>query len=108
MKKPETVLRECCNHWSDDTLKFLGGRLSQRLGGDLAEVLDELGQHNDLDRWLNSAKSAWELYEMLDMAQEYIEREIRKRNQEDSSSRTSVETDEDGNPVVRRKRFTKV
>ncbi len=107
MKKPETILREFVSKANDDTLKYISGRLSQRLGGDVGDALNELSINNDLDRWLNSAKSAWELYDMVDLVAEYVEREAEERSQEENA-RNVVETDEDGNVMVRKKRFSRV
>ena len=38
MKKPEVYLKVFCHKLSDDNLRFLHARLSQRLGGDVAEI----------------------------------------------------------------------
>jgi len=81
MKKPEMVLRECVIRSSDETLKFLGGRLSQRLGGDIPEALEALSEMSEVDRLLSSARSAWDIFDVLDIVQDVVEREIRKRNQ---------------------------
>lgn len=79
MKKVDTMLKEYVGRLTVDNLKFLSGRLSQRLGSDLAEAIDTLSNCNDLDKWFGSAHSCDEFYDMLDKTQEYIDRELNKR-----------------------------
>lgn len=79
MKKPETLLKEYVQRLSDENLKFVNGRLSQRLAGDLPEVLEFFSNSNEMDRWLSSAKSCWDLYDMVDMAQKFAEKEFARR-----------------------------
>lgn len=79
MKKPETLLKEYVQRLSDENLKFVNGRLSQRLAGDLSEVLDFFSNSNDMDRWLSSAKSCWDLYDMLDMTHKFVDKEFNRR-----------------------------
>ena len=79
MKKFDTVLKEYVNRLSLDNLKYLAVRLDERIGADLAEALDAMSSCQDLDRWLSSAKSYTEFYDMVDSIQEYIDRELGKR-----------------------------
>lgn len=67
MKKPDVYLKEYCQHLSDENLKFLAGRLNQRLGGDLAEVFDFLCEVREIDRWLASSETCEGLFEMIDL-----------------------------------------
>jgi hypothetical protein len=79
MKKVDTILKEYVSRLNLDGLKFLSIRLDQRIGSDLAEALDAMSTCNDVDKWLSSAKSCEELYNMIDLAQEYVDRELHKR-----------------------------
>ena len=79
MKKVDTMLKEYVGRLTVDNLKFLSTRLDQRIGGDLAEAIDAMSTSNDLDKWFDSANSCYELYDMVDKAQEYIDRELNKR-----------------------------
>ncbi len=79
MKKPDLMLKEYSVRLSDDNLKFVNGRLSQRLSGDLPEVLDFMSNTTEMDRWLSSAKSSWDVYEMLDISQKCVEKEFVRR-----------------------------
>lgn len=79
MKKPETLLKEYVTRLSDENLKFANGRLTQRLAGDLPEVLDFFSKSNDMDRWLSSAKTCDDFYNMLDFAHKVLDKEYTKR-----------------------------
>jgi hypothetical protein len=79
MKKPENMVREYVRRLSDEDLKFINGRLNQRLSNDLSEVLNYLSRANEMDRWLASAKGASELYDMVDMVHSFVEKEGGRR-----------------------------
>ena len=79
MKKLDTVLKEYVSRLGLDSLKYLAARLEDRIGADVAEVLDACTSCQDLDKWLASAKSYTELYDMIDTIQEYVIRELDKR-----------------------------
>lgn len=79
MKKPDFYLKEYCQRLSDDNLKFLTGRLNQRLGGDVAEVLDFLSNVREIDRWLASAETSNDLYDMIDLVKASTVKEYDRR-----------------------------
>lgn len=80
MKKPiDSYLKEYCHRLSDENVSFLSQRLSQRLSGDIAEVLDFLSNTRELDKWLSSASSCEELYDMLDSFQLIVDKEDNSR-----------------------------
>lgn len=79
MKKPDMMLREYSTRLSDDNLKFVNGRLTQRLAGDLAEALDFMSNSNEMDRWFKSAVSCWDVYDMADLVQKNVEKEFVRR-----------------------------
>lgn len=79
MKKPEVYLKEYCARLSDDNLKKLQLSLSQRMSDDLSEALIFLGSVREMDRWFSSATSASELYDMIDVVGEYINKEHKRR-----------------------------
>lgn len=80
MKKPEVYLKEFCVKLSDDNLRFLHGRLSQRLGGDLAEAVDFLGGIREIDKWFSSASSCSDFYDMVDQVFFAVNKEHEKRS----------------------------
>lgn len=86
MKKPDVYLKEYCQRLSDENLKFLTGRLNQKLGGDMAEVLDFLSNVRELDRWLASANTSDDLFGMIDLIHTSVMKEYERRN--GSASRT--------------------
>lgn len=80
MRKPDIYLKEYCQKLSDDNLKLLGNRLSQRMSGDLGDVLEFLSNNREMDRWLSSAQTSIELYDMIDAVGESVVTELQKRN----------------------------
>jgi hypothetical protein len=86
MKKPDVYLKEYCQRLSDENLKFLVGRLNQRLGGDLAEVLDFLSNVREIDRWLSSAYASFDLYDMIDAIHSSVAKEHDRRCNNSSRS----------------------
>lgn len=79
MKKPDIYLKEYCQRLSDDNLKFLTGRLNQKLGGDVAEVVDYLSGVREIDRWLASAESYDEFFDMIDFMHTSATKEYDRR-----------------------------
>lgn len=82
MRKTDVILKDFVSKLNLDDLKYLSFRLEQRISGDLPEALELMAEHQELDRWLASAKSSNELYDMIDTTQEYIDRELCKRSPE--------------------------
>lgn len=80
MKKPiDVYLKEYCRRLSEDDFHFLHQRATQKLFGDTADVLNFLSKTKELDKWLSSASSCNELYEMLDLFGSIIEKEESSR-----------------------------
>jgi len=79
MKKPEVYLKEFCHKLSDDNLRFLHARLSQRLGGDVAEAVDFLGGIREIDKWFATASDCNEFYDMVDLVFFVVNKEHEKR-----------------------------
>lgn len=79
MKKTGFFLKEYCQKLSDEHVRFLYGRLSQRLGGDLAEAVTFLSQFRDIDRWLNGAEDSDEFYDAVDQIHLAVEKEHERR-----------------------------
>lgn len=86
MKKPEIYLKEYCQKLSEDQLKNVGQRLNQRLSGDLAEVFDYFKEVKEIDRWLLSATTCNELFDMVDLIDASFQKEIEKRSQHDQKT----------------------
>ena len=80
MKKPDNSLKEYCVKLSEENLKFLAGRLTQRLSGDLPEVLNYLSGSREVDRLLASAETCYDLYDMIDAFQVIVIKECERRS----------------------------
>lgn len=80
MKKPDITLKEYCQRLSDDNLKFVVQRLSQKLGGDLGDAVEFLSNIKEIDRWLANAGSSSELFDMLDQILFVAQKEYEKRS----------------------------
>jgi hypothetical protein len=80
MKKPDIYLKEYCQRLSDDNLKFLAQRLSQRLSGDMAETFDFLSNVKEIDRWLATATTCNDLFDMIDFIYSVVQKEHDRRS----------------------------
>lgn len=72
-------VRESVRRFSEDDLKFLHSRLSQKLCGDCADAVEVLSRVSELDKWLRSASSANELFDMVDTLFDSIKAEYNRR-----------------------------
>ncbi len=79
MKKTDYILKDFFSKMNVESLRSLCIKLDQRSGPDLAECLQDFSKSQDLDKWLSSAKSSEDLYDMVDLIQEYAERELDKK-----------------------------
>lgn len=95
MRKPETILKEYATRQSDESLRYMLHRLTNRLGPDLAEALDSMSKHGEVDRLLGSARSCTELYDFIDMAQDYMVAEYHDRPEQPPRERRPRQDRED-------------
>jgi hypothetical protein len=79
MKKYNDILREYSKRLNEDELKYISIRLARRLGGDLGEAVELIQKHSEVDRWLSSANSAGDFFDMIDQVDVYVQQEIKKR-----------------------------
>lgn len=79
MKKPEVIVKECVSKLSETQLDFLNLRFQQRLAGDVPECLDLVSKIPELDRWLASAQSSADFFEMVDKIADQVAKEFNKR-----------------------------
>jgi hypothetical protein len=80
MKKPDFALKEFCHRLSDENVRFLEQRLTQRFAGDMAEVFDYLVSFKEIDRWFSSAETCDELFDMCDALTSQVQKEYERRN----------------------------
>lgn len=72
-------VREYIATLSDSDLRYLAGKLTDKLQGDLPEALDYLGRNRMSDSILSSAKSAEELYDICDQMGQMFWQEWERR-----------------------------
>jgi hypothetical protein len=79
MKKPvDQQIKECVKRISEEDLRFIYYRLSQRLCGDLGEALAFINSnYHDLNSILSSASSHAELYNMIDILGDNINKRLK-------------------------------
>lgn len=79
----EVVLREFLSNSSDEEIRYLGTRLSERLQDDLSDVLEHVGKSSTrnvaIDTMFRSATSADELYDYCDALKEMCIKEAERR-----------------------------
>jgi hypothetical protein len=79
MKKPEFIVREYVGKLSDENLRFMQTRLQNRLAGGVAAAVDYLSAVPEVDKWLSTAKSGDEFFEMVGLVTDHVERETKRR-----------------------------
>lgn len=80
MKKDQnTILSEFVSSLSEDDLRFVASRLSDRYSDDVSDVLDFLSKHKRIDGIFRSTNSAYELYDLCDEMAEISRRECNRR-----------------------------
>lgn len=70
---------------SEEDLRYIACRLSDRLQGDVAEALSIMGRSKAMDTLLSGAKSADDLYRMCDQIGEILWRECKKKGMKENS-----------------------
>lgn len=79
-KSNDQQIRECLKKVSEEDIKFLSGRLSQRLGGDLGEALTLVqDRYPELNKILSSAMKSVELYDLIDTLDRQIQEVTNKK-----------------------------
>lgn len=78
-KDQKTILVEYFRDLSDDDLRYLGIRLNDRVGGDLAEILNFMSRKTSADYVFSCGTSSFDIYDSLDIAQTVANKEAEKR-----------------------------
>lgn len=73
------TVKEYARKVSDDDLRYLHLRLSQRIGSDVAESIELLQRNSDIDHWLSQAKSASDFFDMIDIVDQAVQNETKRR-----------------------------
>lgn len=74
-----TAVVEFANSISEEDMRVLTLKLSERYSGDLAEALEFMSNHKQMDAMLSNTHSADELYDLCDQIRDVLQRECRKR-----------------------------
>lgn len=78
--KTEHNIKESVRKFSDEDVKFLYPRLTQRVGGDLSEALLFIqDRHPEVNKVIMQAGSANAVYDTVDLIDKYIQHEYSKR-----------------------------
>jgi hypothetical protein len=80
MKRPEVVLKEYCQKLSEENLKWIYNRVTQRLGGDIADVIEFVGNNREIDRWFQSVEDYQGLFNLIEEFAAAIQKEYEKRS----------------------------
>jgi len=95
MKKIDFLLKQFASSCSYEELNLLYTRLNQKYQGDLAEALKFISASNycdnEVNNWLESAKSSTEFFSMVDILTKSINKEYDKRNSR-SEKKSAVAT----------------
>jgi hypothetical protein len=79
VNKFQDTLKEYAKKLSDDDLRWLNTRLTQRIGGDVGEAIEFMQDSQEMDRWLQLNNSAAEFFEMVDQIDIQLQYELKKR-----------------------------
>ncbi len=74
------ILSEFVKSLSDEDIRYIHFHLSERKGGDVAEIVEYLQQIPEIDTALRSALDARNFYDMIDEIYGLVDCEIRQRN----------------------------
>lgn len=75
----KNIVIEFAASLSEEELKWLTQRLSERFSGDLSEALDFMSKHKGMDNIFNSAETAEALFDKCDEVRDMLQRECRKK-----------------------------
>ena len=78
-KDLKTVVTEYANSLSDEELKWLTTRFTERLSGDLADALNVISKNKKIDAILGSVEGAESLFEMCDQIRDTLQQLCRKK-----------------------------
>ncbi len=81
-KDQKSLVAEYATSISDENIRLLASRLSDKFCGDQPAALDVMSQDKRMDAVLGSAASAEELFNLMDQVRDMLVREIKKRDQQ--------------------------
>jgi hypothetical protein len=78
-KDIKTVVTEYGNSLSDEELRWLAGRLTDRLSGDLSDAINVLSKNRRIDQILSTANGAEGLFDALDQIRDGLRAICKKK-----------------------------
>jgi hypothetical protein len=78
-KDQKSIVLEYSSTLSDDALRLLALRLSEKFSGDIGEALNEMSIDKKMDALLASAESAESLFIMLDHIRDVLQKECKRK-----------------------------
>jgi uncharacterized protein YqgV (UPF0045/DUF77 family) len=79
-KSVDQQIKECVKKVSEEDLKFLSQRLSQRLGGDLGESMSLIQErYPELNKVLINTPSCTDLYNVIDVIDRHVQDAANKK-----------------------------
>lgn len=78
-KDQKSIVLEYSSTLSDDSLRLLVLRLSEKFSGDIAEALNEMSIDKKMDALLASTESAEGLFVMLDHIRDVLQKECKRK-----------------------------
>lgn len=78
MRVKESLVREYVRRLNDEEFSYLYLRLRDNCPGDAEQVLEFLQKAPEMDRWLRTAGSVTEFYEMIDFIYHFMDSEVKK------------------------------
>ena len=78
-KDLRSTVREFAESLSEGELEHLTRSLTQRLQGDVSDSLNSMSKFKPLDSILGSAKSAVELFDLIDKTTQFLQQECKKK-----------------------------
>ena len=76
----KNIVAEFLQNISDEDLRFVTTRLTDRMVGDLSEVLNYISKNRNIDNFLSSSSSSIEVYDKCDQIRDQAHRECKRRN----------------------------
>jgi RNA polymerase subunit RPABC4/transcription elongation factor Spt4 len=92
-KKTDTLVKEYVRRISDDELRKVAKSISQKVAGDRAECAQIFERDKEVNRWLCSASSAEEWFDMVESIEEAAQEEYARRSENKAERKRHVPRD---------------
>jgi hypothetical protein len=79
MEKVDVIVTEYARNLSDEDLAFVTGRFKQKLSGDMADLARVFSRDDSIDKWLSTATSGPQWFEMVEKIEKAVGQECISR-----------------------------